>query len=364
MPPKIQSILLCIASTEQRRKIIGYLILLGLLLGVILLFKIPSIIPTTIVGFLIVWSCLLHVARSFRALKLPNLRSRVRLLRKIRKAFQIGILAKFLYGLTTLLCIIFVVATIVSNGSALVVNIIIYSLTSVFCAAVIVDSWQRLNYLYQYEWFVSIVKWGRWGIGAAAAFISLAASKQITHSLVHVDPKFFHDFSNLISVTIYPLVLLSIVAALLGFFAVAQMAFLFLLVAFQTIAKPATEIIPNAHNARFLNIFWRLVRGKRVKPDLIDNLWSFIYVFSRPFGTVVVSVLIFQLISISSGLYSVASKKLLNQALVFLEFRVGNSCKGILPNTPLAYLDRGNVLVQKISNSNVQYEVKECVYNK
>ncbi|WP_157236243.1 hypothetical protein [Chitiniphilus shinanonensis] len=351
--------LVYIGSTELRRKIFGCSVLLGL----VLLSRVLPIIPAAVVGLLLIWSCVLHVKRLFRVLEFPKLRSHVRRIRRIRKAFQVGATAKFLYGLTSLLCLVFVAATIFFSGSNFAINLVFYPMTMVFFSAVVVDSWQRLSYLYQYEWFVSIAKWARWGVGAAAAFISFAASKQITHSLVHVDPKFFPDFSNVLSVALYPVILLSVVALLLGFLALFQMIFLLFLLVFQVVVRSVAGSVPGAVNASFASLFWRLVIGKKKKTDIVDDFWGAVYIFSRPIGTFAISVLIFQLLGLTPVVYSSIPNVHLNSALVLLEFRVGHSCKGISSNTPLAYLDRGNVLVQEGRGSSIKYVVKACVYN-
>ncbi|MBV8658805.1 MAG: hypothetical protein JO142_13355 [Burkholderiales bacterium] len=233
---------------------------------------------------------------------------------------------------------------------------------TILIVAVAIDSFQRIAYLWRFEWFVSLMKWVKWLVGAAAGFGSVAMAKQLTHLLTHVDPKFFPEFVYLVGAAFFPIALIAVISlflSILGFMQgigmllalLAQMMTYFLRNTTSPLAKLSEK-----------DIFGRLLRGKKPKQGLNDSLWSSVHVVLRPLGTLALSALVVQLLEVAPVIYANLPDHYVRVALMTVEFRPDHRCQGVPSTTPVAYLDRGNVLLPIVKGGREDFDVRACIY--
>lgn len=208
----------------------------------------------------------------------------------------------------------------------------------------------RLGRLLRLTWSAVVGKIFALTAGTALIAISVALAKRIVHSLVHVDPKYFIEFTAILAAFILPYLWAVAAVGLLILYTVGQSAVFVMFVLITGTLHPLRD---------FINIF---------RPDISnhENAWDHVRQRNRVFAEMVARIV--GTLALAWGLGK--GVEILSQLppylgphlkalIVFMEYRAGSAC-GDLEALPVAYLDNELVSVATLVDGEYRFAVTKC----
>lgn len=318
-----------------------------------------SLIPGFAILIYLIYKLLLRASKLYPSVINRSVRKLWRLVIGIREFYKVSEEVEFLHAMTivvVLISLIFFLLTKNQSGYALFNSIIVILLSS----AAFFDVISRISWLTKKAWAKVVGKAVIAGIGAALIFVASAVAKQHINELTHADPKYFPEFSGLLT-SIYIPFLIGIALTGIGLlWAFLELLGVILILGF--IAMPLSILIQYFFSKEHAKIFFnRLKSGKSKALDSTDSPeWRWAIYVMRP---IAVGIAIYVVASSFGSLISYFSKNIEyaeKRVLVMMHYHQNTDCPKLNKKALVLELKDDFLSVATISENDIKFDVKNC----
>jgi len=285
----------------------------------------------------------------------------IRYLRRMRKALQSQPAAMAWYSASfALICVaaLLLVATESPNSLYLLAPLIGIPL----CIGTLLDWYGRLSFVLSSALARKLAKASAGFLAAVVAFASTVLAKQLAHGISHVDPAAMPEFVRLCATLVFPYAFAAVATVSLSALMFAQYIVMTTLLIGTWAVRSATMAVPVDSYRRLAFLTYRVAYGR--KPPAKRDWWypfvAGVQHLMRPFGTAIVVVGVATMSTGLLALFDMVPNRLLQQALVAVEYRAHHLCENVPSQTPIAYLSGGYVSVARRVADGYEFEVAKC----
>lgn len=239
--------------------------------------------------------------------------------------------------------------------------------TVVLAIAGLCETTVRTSRIVKSAWAPTIGKLLSVSVCVILAAISLAIAKQVTHSLVNIDPKYFIEFVSITTFLVLPLTYLTVAAGLLGVYAVFQFVTVLAIGVADMFLAPLQPVIGNGIRTKIGLYWYRILNGHKPLNNVIPKLGLFspgkVALIASPMSK-------FAVVLLASGLVEMATeifpniRSTMTDVLISLEYRAHHRCVNIAQDSLVAYMEDGWVSVAIKSEDSYKFDIVRCSFVK
>jgi len=286
-----------------------------------------------------------------------------RLVIGIRQFYKVSEEVEFFHAMTiviVLISFIFFLITKDLSGYAFFNSAIVILLSS----AAFFDVISRISWLTKKAWAKVIGKAAIAGLGAALIFVASAAAKQHIGDLTHADPKYFPEFSGLLTSIYTPLLFGIALTAISLLWASIELLGVVVILSF--IVMPLSMLMEHLFSKEYANRFFsRLKAGKKSALNSVDSSpeWTWVIYVMRPIAAIIAIYVIASSFGSSISYFSKGIAYSEKKVLVMMHFRKNTDCTNMSEKALIADLKENEVSEALIGKSDIIFSVKKCITN-